>query len=163
MSLIMCNGVEYGGLSSSSTKELTLAEYEVLTEEEKMSDVLYMIKDGTPTPSINEVKSMLEWKLVGSATGITAIPLPANVNELFVEVSYQTTSFTFNIPAIMMTDSQKYIRSGEFIGGGYSGFALAFTVAKTNVKLQHFMILNGTSPFTPTDNVASATTTVYYR
>ena len=65
--------------------------------------------------SQDEISKLLEWKLVGSAVGLKAIPLPEKLNEICVEVSYSTTSFVFNIPYAMMTDNQKYIRGGEFI------------------------------------------------
>ena len=176
-----------GGGSGSGTGavEIEEATYENLSEEEKMADVLYMVKDGTPEQNkavnikydntesgleatnlqgaVDELSDNSEWKLVGSAKGLTAITLPTNAKEIYIESTYSTATFTFNLPYKSLTSTTKTIRDGAFLGNSYGGYAIGITVTNTSVSLAHFFSVGTASPFTSTNVKDDTTTTVYYR
>ena len=62
--------------------------------------------------SVSELNDSLEWKLVGSATGTTAINLPSQFEELIVFVTVGTTNYNYSIPRLFLDETNKLFSHG---------------------------------------------------
>lgn len=106
----------------------------------------------------NHVNSSLQWKLLGSATGKTAINLPSVFNELYVELSNTNSTavnFAYAIPYNTLTDKTKGYRQGGYASA--QSFLLAvLNVSKTSCIINSVQDTNG-------DNSSKYKITVYYR
>ena len=81
----------------------------------------------------NSFQASLQWQLVGSATGKTAINLPSEFNELYIEVHCAGTSavaFTYVIPYIVLTSEAKGYRNGAY-GNTNSYTQIRLDISKT--------------------------------
>ena len=106
----------------------------------------------------NSFNDSLQWKLVGSATGKTAINLPSEFNELYIEVhcaGISTVVFTYVIPYIVLTSEAKGYRNGAY-GSTNSYSQIRLDISKT------ICILNLAQDRTG-DISRNTITNVYYR
>lgn len=99
MASIRRNGINYsggGGGGNTNYKEITLAEYEALGDKVNTDGVLYFITD------VNGVQNdALAWKLLGTVTGKTCIPLPTeDFSELMILVMNSTNSLRLTMNVI---------------------------------------------------------------
>ena len=106
----------------------------------------------------NSFQASLQWQLVGSATGKTAINLPSEFNELYIEVhcaGASTVAFTYVIPYIVLTSEAKGYRNGAY-GNTLSYSQIRLDISKTICILSVAQDKSG--------DVSSTTiTNVYYR
>lgn len=104
------------------------------------------------------IKNSMTWKLVGSATGTTAINLPTNWSELLifaVDIGYKQT-YTFNVAR----EAMDIIDTRPLVSGAYNSSAqywMGVNVSTTTVQLSS-ATANGA-----TDRKANTQTRVFYR
>ena len=105
---------------------------------------------------INWLNNSFEWKLLGSITGVNAITLPNNFNELFATVGINTNATvlcSFSIPRIALTEETKeFANVYSTDNNGYCGI---------KVSLSQIIIKD---VYNGTNNIKnSSRLTVYYR
>ena len=106
--------------------------------------------------NLSDLEEALKWKLVGTATGTTAIALPSEFNELLVETKndnlwYNTTT---NIPKCLLSASDKRYIAGGSSSGGQLFVRIVANIAK--IYLENCVAAGG-------DITASTITSVYCR
>lgn len=146
MGVLMLNDINYSG--GGGAEEMTLAQYEALSQAEKNDGKIRFITD---------VDGQGTWKLLGTKTGTTAINLPSAFNELLVTVSLGNTTviLTLSIPYLDLESSDRQYR------GGYATTTtnlvyISVTASKTSINLGH--VQNNGS-----DVTSASTIKVYYR
>lgn len=189
MGTIYRNGVPFVGSGGAGGVEMTQAEYDLLPESEKMNGAIYFITDGdvsypsasqmrydnteSQIPSttvqgaidenrieINDLKAGLTWKLAGTTTGTTPLSLPADYNELQVNV---TLTSNYQVTQHFVRDE---LNGGWYLwGAAYASssapstplpvFAAAY-ISSTTFTLQ-------SAQYSSTVVTNSAVTKVYYR
>lgn len=112
-----------------------------------------------------EILDMLEWKLLGTATGSNAISLTdVDYRELLVEVTYNSQVHTFYIPEASVTSTGKaYVNSTANMNGTNTPWMVDVRVTVTSEKVYNSLTMANIGNATRTAVTEECTTTVYYR
>ena len=113
--------------------------------------------------ALKEVNQSLQWKLVNTVTGKTAITLPENFDEVLISLYLDDdTSFTIHIPKLDLTSANKIYREGRGINAGSNYFLTQVRVCAslTTVVLDSW---SDSKNNTNTDNSSKIKVSVYYR
>lgn len=141
------------GGAGAGAVELTQEEYDNLSEEDKMKDVIYFVPDGVTDECPN---SDLSWKQLGTAdVRNLSLTLPTEYSELLVE--FKNPSFTFNF---FIINGQTGKFSQGFVGLSGSKFYAIVDITNNVITLDD-AVDGGASIMN--HNTMKPYMTVYYR
>ena len=125
----------------------------------KTSNEIYNYVEGNRGISDAQVKSMLQWKLIGNIIGTTNTSLPSEFNELYIKVN----GLTLIVPYQDLTNTKQGFRLGlPMFQNNFYGQICEFGISKTEINLNYYYTLTKDG-YSKTNDTASMAYSVYYR